>query len=99
MTIHTSPSDAAPGWHLDKSIGIALVVATLLQICMGSWYVSRAYSSIEDLERRVVLLETTFQTRTTMRDAQNTEVRQGLATLSERLARVEASQGVGDRRK
>ena len=99
MTSHVSPPETAPGWHLDKSIGIALVIATLLQICMGSWYVSRAYSSIEDLERRVVLLETTFQTRTTMRDGQNADVRQGLAALSERLARVEASQGVGDRRK
>ena len=99
MTSHVSPPDTAPGWHLDKSIGIALVVATLMQICMGSWYVSKAYSSIEDLERRTVVLEATMQTRITFRDAQIAEMRQAMAAMSERLARVEASQGTGDHRK
>lgn len=83
--------DAPAGWHLDKSIGVALVVATLLQVCTGSWYASKAFSSIDDLERRTTLLEATMQSRITFRDAQIAEMRASMAATGERLARLEAS--------
>lgn len=90
MSGTTTNTDAqAPGFRIDKSISIALIVGILAQSASGAWYASEAFSRIADTERRVAALEAKFEARSTLRDQQQQTIYSALSDIKERLARIE----------
>ena len=79
------------GLHIDRSVGIGLIIAILGQMFVGVWYASAAMDRISDNQRRIAALEASVAAIQVSREETKAQILDRLADITERVARIEVS--------